>query len=168
MKSKREGLKKRVIEILDDNVDLFEVRFLNQSGSGVEWLEDIKNVLVRFVSSSSALSEKEVLSNLVEQEKLSLLVRQELLDFGLDEDTATMIIRLLRGVLAGLSCDHVRKGGTCPDLVKWLYGSLQASRAFASIACVEISEAEFRKMQERAAAGTERLLSTVNAGAPNR
>jgi hypothetical protein len=164
---KRDQLADRLVAVMNDNIDLFQVRFLTLSSSGVEWFEDVQALLIRFVKTSSALSDKEVFDTLLSVEKLSLLVRDELLGFGLDEQTASDVERLLRGVLAGLNCDTERKGGSCQDLVKWLYGSLQNSRSFNSLACVDISEADFKRMKQRSVQGTDRLLSTANAGAPN-
>jgi hypothetical protein len=166
--SKRNVLAKKLAKILEDNVDLFEARYatLNQSSPSIEWFDEVKEVLVRFVVTSSALSDKELNDSLFSQGQLMLLVRDELQSFGV-EDQAVDICRLLRGVIVAMNHDGEKKGGTCQDLVRWLYGGLQNSRSYESVACVDITEVEFKRMKEKSATGTDRLLTTLNAGCAN-
>ncbi len=80
----REAKAAQLRRTLEENEDLFEIRFLNQSTACVEWFEDVKDELCRFVAASS-LGEKELYEKLADAGQLKLLLSDELRAHGVDD-----------------------------------------------------------------------------------
>ncbi len=86
----REAKAAQIRSVLDDNADLFEVRFLNQSTACVEWFEDVKDALCAFVT-RSALSDKELQEKLTDKDHLKLVLLDELRAHGLNDGEADAV-----------------------------------------------------------------------------
>lgn len=82
----RDAKAAQIRAILDENADLFEVRFLNQSTACVEWFEDVKDALCRFVVTSGALSDKELQERLTNKDQLKLLLLDDLRAHGVADE----------------------------------------------------------------------------------
>ena len=82
----REAKAVQLRSVLDENADLFEVRFLNQSTSCVEWFEDVKDALCRFVVMSSTFSSKELQDKLTDTKVLKTVVLDELRGHGIVDE----------------------------------------------------------------------------------
>jgi hypothetical protein len=80
----RDAKAAQVRSVLDENKDLFEVRFLDN----VDWFEDVKDALCRFVVTSSALSDKELQAKLTEKDHLKLVLLEDLRAHGLTDEEA--------------------------------------------------------------------------------
>lgn len=177
MERNRVALSKRMVKVLKENKDLLEEALpLNQSSCGLEWFDDVVAILDRFVSTSSSLNDKELFSQLLSPSHMSFLLRDELLGFGLDADVAERVERLLCGVLSRLKRAQDSLC-SCRDLILWVHGcrgkqSLKNSvesriiNGGPAFACVDVSEEVFLHMKQQTAEGTDRLLGTLNAGAP--
>src|SRR4051812_16868558 len=85
----REAKAAQLRQMLDDNSDLFEIRFLNSSTACVEWFEDVKDALCRYVVTSSALSDKELQEKLTDKDQLKLVLLDDLRAHGVVDDKET-------------------------------------------------------------------------------
>jgi len=162
-KERRAEKAARLKTMLEENAELFEVRFLNENSGCVEWLDDVSEALSRFVVASHSLTDKELNAQLTDETKLRALLLEELHVHGVrDERDIAYIARLLRGLILGMGRKHGKEGNE--DLVRWLFSGTHGSVPLTLLISYYISEAEYAEMKQKAGSGTERLLTTTNQG----
>jgi hypothetical protein len=93
--------------------------------------------------------------------QLPTIVSEELENYGLEEESDA-VTALVKGLL--FSLNYPSKEG-CTDLISWVWkDALKQSKSFDLLVRTSVSKAEFEAMKERKMAGTQRLLTTENAG----
>eukprot|EP00026_Physarum_polycephalum_P007581 Phypoly_transcript_07644.p1 GENE.Phypoly_transcript_07644~~Phypoly_transcript_07644.p1 ORF type:complete len:467 (+),score=105.86 Phypoly_transcript_07644:143-1543(+) len=162
-KERRTEKAARLKTMLEENAELFEVRFMNENSGCVEWLEDVSEALARFVVASHSLTDKELGAQLTDETKLRALLLEDLHAHGVkDERDIAYICRLLRGLILSIGRKHGKEGNE--DLVRWLFSGKNNSTPLTLLSSYHISEAEYAEMKQKAGSGAERLLTTTNQG----
>lgn len=127
--------------LLEDNADLIGARFMSKSLGCVEWIEDLVELLCRYVRSGGDVSAWE------DENKLRLLVEEELAGFGLLGSDVVDVVKLLWHLLAPAHLRRKKRSSEeCAPLVEWLYAATRLGDA-ASLSCLRVSELEFAEMK---------------------